>query len=318
MAIFINGIEYNETNTYAKIMEFTNTGIMPNSMNYDPMAQTNALLQASLGSYSSVDYTGWEELDTLNLPVHPDIPSDELVKGMTYEAVMENNTTQKKDNTVKQSLLGRLKDNSDTLNNKLEIQNELLVAQITLQADSNATNAELVNQLKKQNKILDSMYKAKLASNEIAKESFKSNNNANNFHNSKNALVMEKVDKELNGIEGLYDSNGDKVIPFNAKSLKDAEKSIETKDMNETTISELEEDGVFDDFHMGLNLPLSVLSSFGMLPKSAQDAVEKTYEEFLTDGFDFDANPFNMINDYLKEDLENMYEKIKEESEKVS
>lgn len=108
-----------------------------------------------------------------------------------------------------------------------------------------------------------------------------------------NAETAEHVTYLKKGDESQTDTDGKVIIPRNATATKDAEKAIETKEMNESTITE--ELGFLDEFFMGLD-----------------SAVEDVTDDYLSDGFNFSVNPFENFFKILENDLDDEMNKIEQ------
>jgi len=119
------------------------------------------------------------------------------------------NQTTKIDTEEKTSLISQLKNNSDASNSRLEIQNDLITAQIIVMSDSNKINAEKVDAIKEQNRILKAQtdIQSAILKQELKKEQYY------NYGVAKNSLEFDSLDLALYGNDTLTDENGRKIIP---------------------------------------------------------------------------------------------------------
>jgi hypothetical protein len=186
-----------------------------------------------------------------NMPVLTVLPEDERVETVTWDSINGDGGVVKKDNTNKKGLIARLKEGSDTLNNRLDKQNELLEKSLKLQIDINKTTALHVEELKKQNKIQQAQLNAKVVSNLDSKEHYNSSAVKNAMQVQKDVLQADSLNFEM-GHEAysyLKDSNDEIIKPREAKAKKDAEKAIETKAMNQTGFDMDDINDMFDSFN---------------------------------------------------------------------
>lgn len=106
-----------------------------------------------------------------------------------------------------------------------------------------------------------------------------------------NAESAEHMAYLKTGEDSITDSDDNLIIPRQASAIKNAEKAIETKEMNDSTITE--ELGFLDEFFMGLD-------SF----------VEDVADDYLNDGFNFSSNPFENFFKILENDLDEEMNRI--------
>jgi hypothetical protein len=195
-----------------------------------------------------------------DMPILPVLTESEFVESTPWENVAVDIASSS--NTEKKGLSARLKENSDTLNQRFETQNKLIESQLKLQVESNKIMAQHVEELKKQNKIQQAQLNAKVISN--------TDNQSYIAHaNRANASQVHKNSFELFGNPSVTDSDGKQIIPAVAKAQKDAEKAIETKAMNTTGFDLSDIEDMFDSFDV---------NPFSELINSLKEDIKKEHE----------------------------------------
>jgi glutaredoxin 2 len=169
------------------------------------------------------------------------LTEDEKLKSNIDTSSLQSNTDKVETNTS-DGLLNQLKNNTESTNSRIDIQNDLMSAQLALTHEQNQTIAEHVNAVNQQNKILSTLTDGV---NALVKLKVEENLINGAISANKDILIASKVDYEINGDENIRNSNGDKIIPIHEKAKKDSEKAIETSNMNNTDLTKVLD--IFDD-----------------------------------------------------------------------
>jgi hypothetical protein len=225
---------------------------------------------------SNVNYT----IDEQGVITVSSLTEDEKLKSNIDTSSLQSNTG-KVETDTSDGLLNQLKNNTESTNSRIDIQNDLMSAQLALTHEQNQTIAEHVNAVNQQNKILSTLTDGV---NALVKLKVEENLINGAISANKDILVSSKVDYEINGDDNITNSNGDKIIPIHEKAKKDSEKAIELRDMNTTVWEDLE--GLADDMIVGLTGDV--------------DSPEQLADMFSGEM----KNPFDWINDMLEEEAE--------------
>jgi hypothetical protein len=177
----------------------------------------------------SVDYVKYSDGSyKINISSSP----GESVESVVQVDLVNQNITSVDSNNI--SLLDRLKNGNEHIGSVISEQTKAIENQNKLLKENNETNAILVNEIKKQNESISVMAQALVSSSALQKQHNELINNQNQVNEilagyiiPNEILKNQKLNFDINGVDDLENSNGDKIIPMYEKAKANSEISIE-------------------------------------------------------------------------------------------